>query len=542
MRLLCIALGVLICTWEIFAAEDAALETPRVARLDVVRRPGTQAERLSGAGDGSRLALAQELLHNRTAQAYFATLQIGTPPQDIDLLIDTGSADLWVLDSGAVLCQKPGVCYDTYSPGSSSSFELVSNGGFQVTYIDNRTAKGDRVKDDVGVGRGANPVVLQDLEFGLAKESRINTGILGLGYGSSTDGQRSLLDKLKSMGQIGSRAYSLYLNDYTASTGTIIFGGVDTTKFIGPLNTIDVVPSQGQDVPRQFLVGLDAIVANFSASGGASQDLYNNSALPPPSAPMPSSASSLRVLLDSGTTISYLPTELVTSIWKYFGVRDDRKNTGVGLVDCTLATRSPGLTVDFHFHLGTGSATPPVGQRPVIRVPFREFILDNIKSNSNSNDDITLPPDLGFKEVCSFGLLDRPGGAGGLSILGQNFLRSAYVVYDLDHNKIGLAQANLNSTSTSTSSSGNGVIEITEDKGIPSVTGVAFQGAPPGGVGGGGVGGVGGGGGPTTSSNGGPQPTGKNGALGTRKGIADAEMVAAVMVFVSMWLFPALCF
>lgn len=320
-------------------------------------------------------------------------------------------------------------------------------------------------------------------------------------------------------------------DDYTADTGTILFGGIDITKFIGPLNTIDVVPLQGQDARSHFSVRLGSIVANYSASGGDdSQDLYD------------SSGAALRVLLDSGTTISYLPAQLVASIWKYFGVRDDRANTGVGLVDCNLATRMVGLTIDFHFLSGDNdntsvtiatNAAAAENRRPVIKVPFGEFILNNINSDSN----ITLPADLGFEKVCSFGLLDSPGGGvGALSILGQNFLRSAYVVYDLEHHEVGLAQANLDNSGGS-SSSGGGIVEITEDEGIPSVTGAGGVGA----------------GGPTTSSSsggggggggGGPQPTGsqQNGAADSwrRQEASTAMVVAAAGMLISVWVFPAL--
>lgn len=214
-----------------------------------------------------------------------------------------------------------------------------------------------------------------------------------------------------------------------------------------------------------FLVGVDSIVANFSASSsGTSQGLFESQAT--------SSSPSLRVALDSGTTISYLPLALVRNIWTYFGVFNDTANSGVGLVDCTLATRSAGVTIDFRF-----TSTDSGGkQGPVIKVPFREFVLDNIMSSS-SGGDINLPPNLGFEQACAFGLLDSGSS---LPILGQNFIRSAYVVHDLDHHKIGLAQANLNASSSVTSTNGDGgssIVEITEGVGIPtSVKGVAFQG------------------------------------------------------------------
>jgi len=438
---------------------------PRVMSIGLVKHT----QQSQNWKDLSRvLTIEQALGHNRTAQAYFTTLEIGTPPQSIDLLVDTGSAELWLLDAAANICSSPGTCSDPFNPSRSSSLQVVAKGGFEVVYINNDKATGDQVQDVLHIGGDGNQaIIIDDLQFGLVKETTVDTGILGLGYSSNESGHPSILDKLKSAGHIAARAYSLYLDDYSSDTGSLLLGGIDRSSFIGTIQTIDVIPIQPGNYGH-FLVGLDSIVANFSASSsGTSQGLYESQ--------VASSSPSLCVALDSGTTISYLPLTLVQNIWTYFGVFNDTANSGVGLVDCTLATRSAGLTIDFQF-TNTGS----VGiQGPVIKVPFREFILDNVKGSS-SGGDINLPPNLGFEQACAFGLLGSSSSS--LPILGQNFLRSAYVVHDLYHHKIGLAQANLNVSSGVISISGDGggsIVEITEEEGIPtSMKGVAFQGGP----------------------------------------------------------------
>jgi hypothetical protein len=57
-----------------------------------------------------------------------------------------------------------------------------------------------------------------------------------------------------------------------------------------------------------------------------------------------------------------------------------------------------------------------------------------------------------------------PTGAG-TSVLGDTFLRSAYVVYDLDNNEISLAQSAFNATTSN-------VIEITS-AGVPGASAVS---------------------------------------------------------------------
>ena len=42
----------------------------------------------------------------------------------------------------------------------------------------------------------------------------------------------SVVDQMVSEGLIATKAYSLYLDDLTAKTGNILFGGADTAKFM----------------------------------------------------------------------------------------------------------------------------------------------------------------------------------------------------------------------------------------------------------------------------------------------------------------------
>lgn len=53
--------------------------------------------------------------HNLDA-SYSATVSIGTPAQNFDVVLDTGSSDLWVAATGS------SITTDKFAPGSSSSF------------------------------------------------------------------------------------------------------------------------------------------------------------------------------------------------------------------------------------------------------------------------------------------------------------------------------------------------------------------------------------------------------------------------------------
>lgn len=65
-------------------------------------------------------------------------------------------------------------------------------------------------------------------------------GVMGIGYDSNeTPGPNgkypSVMDNLVTEGIISRKAYSLYLNDLQSDRGSVIFGGIDTTKYTGDL-------------------------------------------------------------------------------------------------------------------------------------------------------------------------------------------------------------------------------------------------------------------------------------------------------------------
>jgi cathepsin D len=68
-----------------------------------------------GGGLGKRQKDTGLTNHNLDA-SYSATVSIGTPAQDFDVVLDTGSSDLWVAATGS------SITTDKYAPGSSSTF------------------------------------------------------------------------------------------------------------------------------------------------------------------------------------------------------------------------------------------------------------------------------------------------------------------------------------------------------------------------------------------------------------------------------------
>lgn len=341
---------------------------------------------------------------------------------------------------------------DLLAVNSSQSSTYKDLGSlFEIQYADGSTASGAYFTDDFSIGGKT----IKNLQIGLANQTVVGTGILGIGFELNEAAAKeysNLVTSLVDQSLIATTAYSLYLNDYYSSTGSILFGGVDTEKFIGNLVTVPILPDSQSKNYSSFTVGLTAL--SFVSSNGTT---YNQS--------LSSEDGTLDSILDSGTTLTYLPDALATELFDAIGAYQYSsfgESSSIALVDC-------GLGVDFTFRINDTVA---------ITVPSEELVIDAFAGYQD-----TLPDDVPFNSTCLFGIQSigdtsaESGGGGGsgsikeadYAILGDTFLRSVYVVYDLANLQIGLAQANLNSTTTDVQELSAG------EKSLPQFSGVASQ-------------------------------------------------------------------
>lgn len=307
---------------------------------------------------------------------------------------------------------------------------MVSPGGFSIKYADKSASKGDYISDNFQI----NGATVSALQMGLAYNTTVGMGIMGIGYqaGESVTTKNrypNLVDQLAAQKLINLKAYSLWLDDLETTTGKVLFGGIDTAKFVGQLKVLPVQNDPRSASIRSFTVFMTSL--SVTDNSGSTSTLTN-------------STFQLPVILDSGTTISYVPSAVLKSIISQLGAVDDRGGSGVIFVDCNWRTTRPNEFISFGFG-GSGG--------PVINIPISEFIRTLRKSNIAGSP---------FTNTCGLGI----GSTTSLFLLGDTFLRSAYVVYDLDHNQIGMAQTNFEATDSN-------VQEIPSSAtGIPLLTGV----------------------------------------------------------------------
>jgi len=75
-------------------------------------------------------------------------ISIGTPPKTLKVYMDTGAADMWVLQTG---CDGISGDRDLWDPYSSKSAKKQTQ-PFQITYVDGSITEGDRYTDNVAIG------------------------------------------------------------------------------------------------------------------------------------------------------------------------------------------------------------------------------------------------------------------------------------------------------------------------------------------------------------------------------------------------------
>jgi len=164
---------------------------------------------------------------------------------------------------------------------------------------------------------------------------------------------------------------------------------------------------------------------------------------------------SVPVILDSGTTYTYLPRSVTAPLFARLNAVDkSQSSTSVVYVDCSLRETDPNLFIEYQFGGPSG---------PTVKVSIADIIFDDVQRLVDSGS--LSPPKLPFPmdSICSLGVMTS--SSGDVHLLGDTFLRSAYVVYDLSNDQVALAQSFMNSTRTN-------IIEIPRNaSGVPLATG-----------------------------------------------------------------------
>lgn len=380
----------LLLSTALLSLSDAAAifgkrDEPKVLAFDVAIR-----KEVPGQGDNTGGLSKRTENVTLTNQQYWYSISValGSNKQQITLDIDTGSSDTWVVDSSATCdygstqdCKQNGV----FDPLQSTTFRNLSIPIHLRYGIGND--RGTYALEDLWLPSGDKVSQLRIVDVYETHDS--NQGLLGLGL-NTLEASASLYGieyenlpyALKSQGLTKKAAYSLYLNSIDAKGGKLIFGGYDTEKISGNFPEIALSSTTRLSIPLKSV----SFNGTDIAIGGSAN-------------------------LDSGTTYTYLPTDVFNAIVPNIATYSEQYETYIFSCD-----QPHDKFISYKF------------DGVEINVPYSSLV--QVVQDPNTFDIVD--------GVCQPGIGDS--GEGTDSLLGDTFLRSAYAIFNLEDKYIKLGQ------------------------------------------------------------------------------------------------------
>ncbi|KAJ6005631.1 aspergillopepsin A-like aspartic endopeptidase [Penicillium sp. IBT 35674x] len=306
--------------------------------------------------------------------------------QNITMDFDTGSADMWVMNSELPSSMTKG--HTIYNPSKSSTFKNMT-GEFKISYGDTSYAYGTLAKDTVSIG-GA---VVEDQVFGLPTKvssafvSDTNSnGLVGLSFSSINSfdpgPQKTFFDNV---------APDLELPVFTSLLGNegglYEFGTIDHSLYSGTLANVSVDSSNGFWQFKTTGYGVN--------SNGKPTVSINNTAI-----------------CDTGTTLMLVSPAIVTDYYSRVNGSSYSNSLGAYIYPCD--TDLPDLTIQIDN--GIMNAT----------ISGSELAYEGVGTNTNTG-----------QAMCYGGL--QSSGESSFQIFGDIFLKAFYVVFDQRGPSLGIA-------------------------------------------------------------------------------------------------------
>ncbi|EKG17065.1 Peptidase A1 [Macrophomina phaseolina MS6] len=359
------------------------------------------------------------LIHSTKTPPFTALIKagFGTPAQEVTGVFDTGSSDLVIPRRDSAICQDvqqqcSGTDFETGAVRPNSSSLLVQRTPFATNFVNGVQLDGTVAVGAVSFGGSA----VSKVQFGLVSNGSLPpqtplVPIFGVGPIQGEAAQElypNLPAQMKAEGKIKSNAFSLYMNDFRAANGSVLFGGTDSAKFSGELRSMPILVNNDNQIPS-FVVSWDAL--EFVSANNTEPPAQKTN-LAPEGLPV--------TLLDSGNPGMSMPSAMLSALADQMGTTFNR-DEGVGPVRCNAA--------DSKLVFGFRQAS--------VDLPMEMLMLpltndDGSPATDNAGEPLCqLPVDVSDEEPAS---------------LGAPFLQAAYVVFDMDNQQILMAQAVVNAT------------------------------------------------------------------------------------------------
>ncbi|KAI0073925.1 aspartic peptidase A1 [Panus rudis PR-1116 ss-1] len=415
-------LSVLSISTNVFATptpESAVASVPMFRRSRVPSSPEEAAEwaqrHRAGVqakyGFGQKRGSGQNLITNlQFDSSYFGSVAIGTPPSTFNVILDTGSADLWVAtaSNGQTKRQSSGrgsAQISEYNPSSSSTFSSL-NTPFNIQY-GSGAARGTLGKDTVQF----SGFQVTGQTFGLVTQTSDNllssplSGLLGLAFESIASSQATPLWQtlVNTPGTLDEPVMAFQLTRFTNATnaetlepgGTFTLGATNSSLYTGDIDYQNV-PSGS---PGYWILQLSGLTVQGSSIS-----------LP--------SGSGAWAAIDTGTTGFGAPASVIQSVfaaipgsqkgtgqlenyWTYpcstsvsvklkFG--DSNNEWEISPADFTFQELQDGTCLGAFFEIDSSGSTPPI----IIGDTFLKNVYSVFRASS--------PPAVGFAALSSTAL------------------------------------------------------------------------------------------------------------------------------------------
>lgn len=192
----------------------------------------------------SALSIALPIANYENSQ-HIVTIRLGTPPQPLPLLLDSGSNSLWV---PSAFCSSTGCrAHPTYNHKLSSTYR-AEEVEFEVEYRSG-VIVGEFAYENALLGNVTVTELLFGLvmkELGTAFAALPFAGIMGLGFGS--EDYPSLFDHLVNLHLLERNVAGIYLSQSSQKPGELLFGDINWSLIASELVYAPLASTQFWDI------------------------------------------------------------------------------------------------------------------------------------------------------------------------------------------------------------------------------------------------------------------------------------------------------
>ncbi|KZP34386.1 acid protease [Athelia psychrophila] len=179
--------------------------------------------------------------------SYYASISVGTPPQSFNIILDTGSSDLWLASSECTSCPSSS---PQYTASSSSSSTSSSSQPVSISY-GSGDVEGTLVTDTVTLAgyTVSSQTLLAVVQTSASLLSGGVSGILGLAFQAlASTGAVPLWQAMSNADDWSAPMMGFYLTRYiddesattTEPGGVLTLGGTNTSLYTGAIEYINM--------------------------------------------------------------------------------------------------------------------------------------------------------------------------------------------------------------------------------------------------------------------------------------------------------------